>query len=177
MTLCVEDGSFTGTERHRTDGLKLSRLSPELARRARFGRRKTFLGLLPFVNRREGQKASGLAFDPNLYTPTDIEMANPDRRDLPFTGRSCFELDFITGTDATDDAFALKIGIAGPHGGLFSVPDRAGITPRRPWAKTPFPVPVRSRRSAARRGATTPPAARPARTTRRRAKRSSTPRP
>jgi len=115
VTLYVENDSFTGTDQHYTNGLKLSWLSPELTRWGQSGWRKTFLDLLPFVNRPEGQKAFGLAFGQNIYTPRDIEAPNPDRRDRPYAGWSYFEFDFISKTDAIADTFALQVGIVGPH--------------------------------------------------------------
>ncbi len=115
VTVYVENDSFTGTDQHYTNGLKFSWLSPELTQWGQSGWRKTCFEMLPFVNRLEGQKDLGLALGQNIYTPRDIEVPNPDRRDRPYAGWTYLEFDFITKTRSIADTFALQVGIVGPH--------------------------------------------------------------
>ena len=137
VTVYVENDSFTGTDQHYTNGLKFSWLSPELTKWGQSGWRKTSFDLMPFVNRLDGQKDVGLAFGQNIYTPQNIKIPNPDRRDRPYAGWTYFELDFLTKTRSIADTFALQIGVVGPHSyaedtqRLFH--KLIGIAPARGW--------------------------------------------
>ncbi|MEO6245933.1 MAG: lipid A deacylase LpxR family protein [Opitutaceae bacterium] len=115
VTVYVENDSFTGTDQHYTNGLKISWLSAELTAWGHTGWRQSLLDHLPFVPRLEGQKDVGMAFGQNIYTPRDIKARNPDREDRPYAGWAYFEFDFITKTPAIMDNFAIQIGVVGPH--------------------------------------------------------------
>src|SRR5215212_5322548 len=61
FTVYVENDIFSGTDEHYTSGVKFSWLSVDLVDWGQSGWRQTFIELLPFVNRRAGQKAIGFA--------------------------------------------------------------------------------------------------------------------
>ena len=115
FTAYFENDTFSGTDQHYTNGVKLSWLSADLAGWGQTGWRKTFVDLLPFVNRAEGQKNFGVALGQNIYTPRDISRINPDPVDRPYAGWSYVELAFISKTPAVSDTFAIQAGLIGPH--------------------------------------------------------------
>jgi hypothetical protein len=115
FTVYFENDTFTGTDQHYTNGLKFSWLSADLADWGQTGWRKTMIEILPFVNRKEGQKNLGLAFGQNIYTPRDIARINPDPVDRPYAGWSYLELAFVSKTPAISDTVAIQAGLVGPH--------------------------------------------------------------
>ena len=115
FTIYFENDTFTGTDQHYTNGLKLSWLSADLAGWGQKGWRKTFVDLLPFVNRPDGQKNMGFAFGQNIYTPRDIGARFPDPVDRPYAGWSYLELAFVSKTPAIADTVSIQAGIIGPH--------------------------------------------------------------
>lgn len=115
FTMYFENDTFTGTDQHYTNGLKFSWLSADLVDWGQTGWRKTFVDLLPYVNRTGGQKNIGLALGQNIYTPRDITRTNPDLTDRPYGGWSYLELAFVSKTPAVSDTIAIQAGIVGPH--------------------------------------------------------------
>jgi hypothetical protein len=115
FTAYFENDIVTGTDRHYTNGLKLSWLSADLVEWARPGWRRVLVDALPFVNRSDGQKNLGFAFGQNIYTPRDIAAPDPDRADRPYAGWTYFELAFVSKTPAISDTVALQAGLVGPH--------------------------------------------------------------
>ncbi|MBL9200176.1 MAG: lipid A deacylase LpxR family protein [Opitutaceae bacterium] len=115
FTAYFENDTFTGTDQHYTNGLKLSWLSADLADWGQTGWRKTLVAMLPFVNRTEGQKNLGLALGQNIYTPRDIRRTNPDPVDRPYAGWLYLELAFVSKTPAISDTVAIQAGLIGPH--------------------------------------------------------------
>lgn len=115
FTAYFENDIVTGTDQHYTNGLKLSWLSADLIEWARPGWRRVLVDVLPFVNRRGGQKNLGFAFGQNIYTPRDISAPDPDRADRPYAGWTYFELAFVSKTPAISDTVAIQAGLVGPH--------------------------------------------------------------
>ena len=115
FTIYMENDVFTGTDQHYTNGLKFSWLSADLVDWGQTGWRKSLVELLPFVNRRDGQKNLGLALGQNIYTPSDTRALIPDRTDLPYAGWSYLELAFVSKTTAVSDILSIQAGIIGPH--------------------------------------------------------------
>jgi len=98
LTIYFENDTFTGTDRHYTNGIKFSWLSADLVDWGLVGWRKTLVKLLPFVNRPDGQKNLGFAIGQNMYAPRNIEVPNPDPNDRPYAGWTYLELAFISKT-------------------------------------------------------------------------------
>ena len=115
FTMYFENDTFTGTDQHYTNGLKFSWLSADLADWGQTGWRKTFVEILPFVNRPGGQKNLGFAFGQNIYTPRDITAPIPDPVDRPYAGWSYGELAFVSKTPAISDTLSIQVGVVGPH--------------------------------------------------------------
>ncbi|MDP3069675.1 MAG: lipid A deacylase LpxR family protein [Opitutaceae bacterium] len=115
FTVYFENDTFTGTDEHYTNGLKFSWLSADLVDWGQVGWRKTFIDLLPFVNRTGGQKNLGFALGQNIYTPRDIRRINPDPLDRPYAGWLYLELAFVSKTPTISDTVAIQAGLIGPH--------------------------------------------------------------
>ncbi|MFT3867177.1 MAG: lipid A deacylase LpxR family protein [Nibricoccus sp.] len=115
LTVYFENDLFTGTDQHYTNGLKFSWLSADLAGWGQEGWRKTLVGMLPFVNRPEGQKNFGLALGQNIYAPRDVEARNPDPTDRPFAGWTYLEMAFVSKTPSIADILSIQAGVVGPH--------------------------------------------------------------
>jgi len=115
FTFYFENDTFSGTDEHYTNGLKLSWLSADLSGWGQTGWRKTLVALLPFVNRPDGQKNLGFALGQNIYTPRDTARPDPDPADRPYAGWSYVELAFVSKTPGVADTLAIQAGIVGPH--------------------------------------------------------------
>ena len=115
FTFYLENDYFGGTDRHYTNGLKLSWLTADLVTWGQKGWRKTFVEALPFVNRPEGQKNFGFALGQNIYTPQDTDRVVPDPQDRPYAGWTYFELSFLSKTESVADILAIQLGMVGRH--------------------------------------------------------------
>ena len=114
FTIYFENDVFSQTDQHYTSGLKLAWLSADLADWGQTGWRKTFVGILPFVNRADGQKNFGIALGQNIYTPSNIKTVNPDPKDRPYAGWLYLEFAFISKTPDISDIFSIQAGVVGP---------------------------------------------------------------
>ncbi len=114
FTLYFENDAFGGTDQHYTNGTKLSWMTGDLSDWGQTGWRRTFLGLLPFVNRPETQKNLGFSLGQNIYTPRDTDAAIPDPTDRPYAGWSYLEVSFISKTQRRVDILSFQAGIVGP---------------------------------------------------------------
>jgi lipid A 3-O-deacylase len=115
FTFYLENDYFGGTDRHYTNGLKLSWLSSDLSDWRQAGWRQRFAEALPFVNRPDGQKNLGLAFGQNIYTPQDQDAAVPNPTDRPYAGWSYLEFTFLSKTERIADTLAIQLGMVGRH--------------------------------------------------------------
>ncbi len=115
FTVYFENDVFANTDRHYTNGVKLSWLSADLTNWGQTGWRQAFIDILPFVNRPEGQKNLGVALGQNIYTPQNISASVPDPKDRPYAGWSYLEFAFISKTPAIADTISIQLGIVGPH--------------------------------------------------------------
>jgi hypothetical protein len=115
FTLYFENDTFSGTDQNYTNGVKLSWLSADLVDWGQFGWRKSFVDILPFVNRDGGQKNFGVAIGQNIYTPRDINTPTPDPTDRPYAGWSYLEMAFVSKTPGLSDTLGFQVGLIGPH--------------------------------------------------------------
>jgi lipid A 3-O-deacylase len=113
-TLLVENDVFTGTDRHYTNGLRLSYLSrqddvPDYIR--------AFAAAMPFVDPGARLRA-GYALGHNIYTPNNIKAATllPDER--PYAGYLYAGMAVVAEGDAKSgnvlDTWEFDIGLVGP---------------------------------------------------------------
>lgn len=114
VTFYLENDYFGATDRHYTNGAKLSWLSADLATWGQHGWRKALVEALPFVNRPGTQKNFGLAIGQNMYTPDDTDLVVPDPTDRPYAGWTYLEINFIGRTATVMDALSLQVGMVGP---------------------------------------------------------------
>jgi lipid A 3-O-deacylase len=115
FTAYFENDTVAKTDRHYTNGVKLSWLSADLNSWGQEGWRKTFLEALPFVNRPDAQRKFGFALGQNIYTPQEIELVPPDPNDRPYAGWSYIELKFASKSATVMNAISVQIGVVGPH--------------------------------------------------------------
>ena len=117
FTLYYENDYFGGQDQNYTNGFKFSWLSADLSDWGQTGWRKSFLAVLPFVNRPDTQKNFGFAFGQNMYTPQDISAVPPDPTDRPYAGWSYGEISFVSKSQSRMDTLSLQVGIVGPNSG------------------------------------------------------------
>lgn len=115
FSLYFENDYFGGTDRHYTNGVKFSWLSADLATWGQEGWRRSFVEMLPFVNREGAQKNFGLGLGQNMYVPQDTDAFVPDPADRPYAGWTYLELNFVSKTARVMDTLSFQIGMVGPH--------------------------------------------------------------
>ncbi|MCU0793847.1 MAG: lipid A deacylase LpxR family protein [Opitutaceae bacterium] len=115
LSIYFENDYFGGTDRHYTNGAKISYLSGDLATWGADGWRRSFVEMLPFVNRPDAQKNFGFALGQNIYTPQDTDAIVPDPQDRPYAGWTYVELSFVSKTDTVMDTLSFQVGMIGPH--------------------------------------------------------------
>ncbi len=115
FTFYIENDYFGGTDRHYTNGLKLSWFSSDLADWGQAGWRQRFIAALPFVNRPGAQKNLGFAFGQNIYTPQDTDAFVPDPTDRPYAGWTYLEFTFLSKTERIADTVSFQLGLVGRH--------------------------------------------------------------
>ena len=79
FTLYFENDTFSGTDQHYTNGVKLSWLTSDLVDWGQSGWRKTIVESLPFVNRAGGQKNFGFAIGQNTVSYTHLTLPTTER--------------------------------------------------------------------------------------------------
>lgn len=115
VTFYLENDYFGGTDRHYTNGVKLSYISRDLTTWGQEGWRRSLVEALPFVNRPDAQKNFGLAVGQNIYTPENTDIHVPDPNDRPYAGWSYLEMSFISKTPRVMDSLSLQVGVIGRH--------------------------------------------------------------
>ena len=114
----LENDVFNGTDRHYTNALKLTWLSPDLTeydedtRLPRWG--LPILRKLPLINRPGFQRNVGLSLGQNIYTPEDISRSDLIKNDRPYAGWTYFSLTFHIKNPSQMDLFEVTLGIVGP---------------------------------------------------------------
>lgn len=113
FTFYLENDYFGGTDRHYTNGAKLSWLSGNLNALPKWSR--DFADALPLVGRDAKQRNFGLALGQNMYTPEDTDARIPDPADRPYAGWTYLEFNFVNRTEAMMDTISFQIGVVGKH--------------------------------------------------------------
>jgi len=115
----LENDTFSGTDRHYTNALRLTWLSSDLTeydedtRLPRWG--LPLLRKLPLINRPGFQRNVGLSLGQNMYTPEDISRRDLIRDDRPYAGWTYFSLTFHLKNVNQMDIFEVTLGIVGPY--------------------------------------------------------------
>lgn len=115
FTLYFENDFFSGTDRHYTNGTKLSWISGDLSDWNQEGWRQRSLEAVPFVNDPGTQKNFGFAVGQNIYTPRDQDRTIPDPNDRPYAGWSYLEFSLLSKSPRQLDIITVQLGIVGPH--------------------------------------------------------------
>lgn len=110
FNVVVENDKFSGTDRHYTNGLQLSYLSPkdqvpQLLR--------GFAGILPGIPDGAALR-SGYVLGQNIYTPNDTATSAAQPNDRPYAGWLYTGFAVVAETEDTMSTWELDIGIVGP---------------------------------------------------------------
>lgn len=118
FSIYFENDLFAGTDRNYTNGVKASWVSPDLTAYRdspslpAWSHR--FIDLLPFINAPGLQRNLVLAIGQNIYTPADLQRANPDPNDRPYAGWLYGSVAFHSRNARWMDTIEVQGGIVGP---------------------------------------------------------------
>lgn len=110
LTLVFENDLFYNTDRHYTNGVRLSWMP---RRDSTPGWALRIARLLPWFPT-EGSVRHGYAFGQNMYTPRDIELVDPPRDDRPYAGWLYGAVGVGVETGRQLDQLGLMLGVVGP---------------------------------------------------------------
>lgn len=113
FTFYLENDYFGGTDRHYTNGAKLSWSSGNL--NALPKKARDIADGLPLVGRDAKQRNFGIALGQNIYTPEDTDARVPDPADRPYAGWTYLEFSLVNRTEHLMDTLSLQIGVVGRH--------------------------------------------------------------
>jgi hypothetical protein len=118
FNLIEENDSFLPSDRHYTQGLKLSFASGEQETAGPIGHALDALArtiLLPVDG--AGRQRYGLFFGQSLFSPENLLLDNPDPTDRPYAGWLYGGANLTRETDRTLDRAEVTIGLVGPGAG------------------------------------------------------------
>ena len=110
LSVLFENDIFYNTDRDYTNGVEFAWTSPpdenfdEAVRVARW---------LPFFSQ-TGTVRTDYALGQNIYTPSNLTLADPDPRDRPYAGFLYGALGLVDQTDTVLDQIQLQLGVVGP---------------------------------------------------------------
>lgn len=110
LTFQLENDLFTGTDRHYTNGVRLSYLSAEDSVPDWIERPARALPLFPD----EGNLRVAYAIGQNMYTPEDITVAAPQPDDRPWAGFTYGSIGLVNDAGDRLDRLELTLGVVGP---------------------------------------------------------------
>lgn len=109
LTFSFENDIFSGTDRHYTNGARLSYISPENEVTKWFDNATEYV---PFFLQ-DGNKRLGFAIGQSMYAPNDISTAIPDPLDRPYAGWLHADFSVTSDTDERLDFIELSLGVVG----------------------------------------------------------------
>jgi len=110
FSILVENDTFSGTDRHYTNGLKASWLS----------KKGDFAGFSHWLARalplfpETGDRRIAFAVGQNMYTPDDLAVATLQTGDRPYAGWLYGEVGLTAQNDHRLDSIAISLGMIGP---------------------------------------------------------------
>ncbi len=109
ITLSFENDTFIRKDNNYTNGVRIGYISSEevpnwIEKSA---------NLLPIINT-TGAKRWGFAMGQSIFTPNDINLANPPLNDRPYAGWLYGTAILISDNDITLDTFQVTLGMVGP---------------------------------------------------------------
>ena len=112
-----ENDLFTGSDRHYTNGVKFTWISPDLDAFTEYGilpeRWLSYIDYLPFVNKPGFQRNVAFFIGQNMYTPEEIERAALLADDRPYAGWTYAGVSFHSKNRRRLDTEELQAGIVG----------------------------------------------------------------
>jgi hypothetical protein len=114
LDLVEENDSFLGTDRHYTQGLRLSYGSPETASETLHGLSQWVM-LPPAAG--ETRLRYGLHIGQSIFTPADLSLAVPDPLDRPYAGWLYGGGDLYRESGDVLDRAGVTLGLVGPGAG------------------------------------------------------------
>lgn len=110
LTLTVENDLFANTDRHYTNGIRLSWLSsegriPEWVKDA-----ADWFPLFP----EGGKRRVGFSLGQSMFTPRDISIDPPEPDDRPYAGFLYGGVGLVSDTGSRLDTLELQLGVVGP---------------------------------------------------------------
>lgn len=110
LNLVIENDKFSGTDRHYTNGLQLSYLSPKDDVPALL---RAFARILPGVSNDAALRA-GFSVGHNIYTPQNTELTTPIPGDRPYAGWLYGGFAILAETEDNLSTWQLNAGVVGP---------------------------------------------------------------
>jgi hypothetical protein len=118
FTFRLENDLFAGTDRHYTNGIKLSWISPDLTRFRDSDQLpdwgKQIVNRLPYSQMEGLQRNIVFSIGQNMYTPADIEARELLRNDRPYAGWLYGSAAFHNKDYRHLDTFEVQAGFVGP---------------------------------------------------------------
>ncbi len=133
FSFSLENDLFANTDRHYTNGIRLSYLSAESDVPDWLDRAATAMPLFDA----DGRRRWGLSFGQSMYAPTDLTRRVPDPTDRPYAGWLYSSIGVVSEAPGRIDILELDLGVVGPD----SLADRTqsfvhgitGSTPPEGW--------------------------------------------
>lgn len=110
LTLQLENDLFYNIDRHYTNGVQASWTT---ARDAVPGWTRDWARLVPFFAQ-DGHVRAVFSLGQNMYTPSDIQIADPPPTDRPYAGWLHGSVGLINETNRRMDQLQLTLGVVGP---------------------------------------------------------------
>ncbi|MDX5360078.1 MAG: lipid A deacylase LpxR family protein [Alphaproteobacteria bacterium] len=110
LSFVLENDLFYNADRHYTNGVRASWLSPRRESSSLAVRAARLFPLFPET----GAVRTEYALGQNMYTPGDITLANPPADDRPYAGWTYASVGLIAETGSRLDQLAFSLGVVGP---------------------------------------------------------------
>ena len=119
FSVYFENDLFTHTDKHYTNGTKLSWISPDLTSYKESNKLPDWslplIRRLPFINKPGLQRNIALSIGQNMYTPKDTSREDLIEDDRPYAGWTYFGISFHSKDDRRLDSIEFQMGIVGPE--------------------------------------------------------------
>ncbi|HEX7968454.1 MAG TPA: lipid A-modifier LpxR family protein, partial [Stellaceae bacterium] len=121
VTILEENDSlYFNSDKHYTQGLRISDLRPDLAPDSRWNAPFDVLGSVapifsPDGSHSERKRRYALFFGQSIFTPRNLRLSPPDPRDRPYAGWAYLGTSLLQETDGhVLENFELDLGVVGP---------------------------------------------------------------
>lgn len=111
FSLQIENDLTQHTDRHYTNGLRLTYLTPEGGIPDSVNAAADVMPLFPT----EGRKRASFTLGQSMFTPSNIQLRDPPPQDRPYAGWLYAGVGLVSATDKRLDNLELNLGIVGPQ--------------------------------------------------------------